>query len=102
VILEAVARGLPIVSTPIGSIGEIVETEVSGLLVPAGDVAALAAALVRIVTDFPLRCRLAAGSARRFGDQFDIDTYARAMLTIYDRAIATRNHRQPPRSHQLA
>ena len=87
-ILEALARGLPIVSTSVGAIAEIVADEVSGLLVPAGDVAALASALQRVITDFPLRCRLAAGSAQGFGDQFEIENYAHSMLAIYDGAIA--------------
>lgn len=45
VLLEALAAGLPIVSTPVGGIAEIIEHERSGLLVPAGDATALAAAI---------------------------------------------------------
>jgi glycosyltransferase involved in cell wall biosynthesis len=45
VVLEAMASGLPIVSTDVGGIGELVDGHQSGLLVPAGDMDAYVAAL---------------------------------------------------------
>ncbi|MGE3471691.1 MAG: glycosyltransferase family 4 protein [Vicinamibacterales bacterium] len=63
-VAEAVARGLPVVSTPTGAIPDLVD-ETSGVLVPVDDPAALAAALHRLVGDDEWRGRLAAGARAR-------------------------------------
>ncbi len=61
VVAEALASGLPVVSTPTGAIPDLVGAD-AGILVPAGDVNALAAALRRVMSDTALRARLAAGA----------------------------------------
>ena len=58
---EALARGLPIISTTAGAIPDTVPAE-AGLLVPPGDEAALTEALARVMTEPGLRERLAAGA----------------------------------------
>jgi glycosyltransferase involved in cell wall biosynthesis len=58
---EAMAHGLPIVATAAGAIPETVTRE-AGLLVPAGDVSALARALRRVIAEPALAARLAAGA----------------------------------------
>jgi len=58
---EALARGLPIVSTTAGAIPDTVPAN-AGLLVPSGDEAALTDALARVMTEPGLRERLAAGA----------------------------------------
>ena len=73
-VAEALARGLPVVSTDTGAIGDLVGPD-AGLLVPAGDAAALTRALSAVVIDGTLRARLAAGAAR-----------ARARLRSWDDA----------------
>lgn len=60
-VAEALARGLPIVSTRTGAIPEIVPDH-AGLLVPPGDLPALTAALTSVVGDVSLRRRLAEGA----------------------------------------
>jgi glycosyltransferase involved in cell wall biosynthesis len=62
-VAEALARGLPVVSTTTGAIADLVGDD-AGLLVPPGDTRALAGALARIVSDDSLRARLAAGARR--------------------------------------
>jgi glycosyltransferase involved in cell wall biosynthesis len=59
-VAEAIAHGLPVVSTPVGAIAEIAGD--GALLVPPRDVAALSAALAQVIADPRLRDRLAAGA----------------------------------------
>ncbi len=63
-VAEALSHGLPVVATAVGAVPRLVGTE-AGLLVPAGDGAALAATLRRVLDDAALRSRLAAGAVRR-------------------------------------
>lgn len=49
--MQAMACALPVISTPVGSIGEIVEHEVTGLLVAPRDAGALQLALARLAAD---------------------------------------------------
>jgi len=62
-VAEALAHGLPVVSTETGAIPDLVGSE-AGLLVPPGDIAALTSALARFMNDADLRERLAAGARR--------------------------------------
>jgi glycosyltransferase involved in cell wall biosynthesis len=62
-VAEALAHGLPVVSTTTGAIPDLVGAE-AGLLVPPGDIGALAGALARVMSDAGLRSRLADGAKR--------------------------------------
>lgn len=84
-VLEAMAYGLTIVATRVGSVDEAVEDGGSGLLVEPGDAAALAAALERVLADGDLRAALAAAARQRFEDQYDIAAYRGRLLEVYRR-----------------
>jgi len=62
VLLEAMARALPVVTSRTGGIPDIVHNEISGLLVPPANVAALQDAVVRLAQDDDLRRRLGEGA----------------------------------------
>jgi glycosyltransferase involved in cell wall biosynthesis len=77
-VAEALARGLPVVSTATGAIPDLVG-HAAGLLVPPGDVAALGTALSRIIGDAELRTRLANG-ARAIRDRLQVWDVAAAQM----------------------
>lgn len=66
-LLEAMAAGLPTVSTAVGGIPAVIAEPPAGLLVPSGDTAAFAAALDRLAGDPALRQKLGATARRRVG-----------------------------------
>jgi glycosyltransferase involved in cell wall biosynthesis len=76
------ACGLPVITTPVGGIGDIVVDGECGLLVPPGDGRALATALRRLLTDADLRARLGAAARRRAVTHFDARTNAIRLLDL--------------------
>jgi glycosyltransferase involved in cell wall biosynthesis len=82
-VLEGLSHGLAVITTPVGAHLEVIEPEVSGILVPPGDVAALADALVRVIEDESLRSRLARGARDRFLEGFDVRRYATRLELLH-------------------
>jgi glycosyltransferase involved in cell wall biosynthesis len=70
-LMEAMAAGVPVVSTRLSGIPELVRDGEGGLLVPERDPAALADAMARLATDASLAARLAAGARRIVERDFD-------------------------------
>jgi len=62
-VVEALAVGTPVISTDTGGVAEVLRDGINGLLVPSGDVDALAAAIRRYVGDPELQARLRAAAA---------------------------------------
>ncbi len=73
VILEAMAAALPVVSTPVSGIPEVLRHEDSGLVVPEADANAIADAVERLLDDPPLRRRLGASARAFVQSEFDLD-----------------------------
>ena len=71
-IMEAMAEGVPVVSTRVSGIPELVEHDASGLLVPEKNPAALADAIQRLVESAELRGRIGAAGAARVRARFDL------------------------------
>lgn len=90
VLLEAMAANLPIVATAVGGVPEIVENNETALLVPVNDPDAMAAALVRILSDQNLAERLTTNSAALAANQFTPEKYVRALVEIYGDIINAR------------
>lgn len=80
VLMEAMAAGRPVVTSRLSGIPELVEDGVSGLLVPPGDVEALAAAIRSLAADRCLQLRLGSAARSRVVDSFDQRTNARALV----------------------
>ena len=77
--IQALACGVPVVTTLSGSIAEFIENGVTGILVPEGDPPALAAALTRFLTDEKLRLGFAARARAEAVRRFDARTNIRAI-----------------------
>lgn len=70
-VLEAMAAGVPVVSTRVGAIPEMVEDGVTGILVDPGDEAALAGALGALLADEGRRRAMGDAARRRVYERFD-------------------------------
>lgn len=83
VIMEAMAAGLPVVSTPLGGIPEMVEHEINGELVAEHDPAAICAAMERLISN-PERARRMGDRGRQIArEKFSIETSARALQEVF-------------------
>jgi len=84
VIMEAMAAGLPVISTPLAGIPEMVEPGVNGELVPERDPAALSAAIERFISD-PRHARVFGNRGREIArEKFSIETSARQLLRLFE------------------
>jgi glycosyltransferase involved in cell wall biosynthesis len=87
VVAEALAHGVPVVSTPVGAIPDLVGDE-AGVLVPVGDARGLANTIAKVLDDADLRLRLRAGAAR-VRDRLDSwETASKRMADVLTR-VAT-------------
>jgi len=82
-LLEALACGLPVVSTPVVGVPEIVIDGQNGRLVPEGDVAALAAALKELLLSAELRERFGRAGRLRAEHCFDLRQNVRALRELF-------------------
>lgn len=91
VTLEYMASGVPVVATSVGAIPELLERkgeEPLGVVVPPGDPAAMAAALLELIRD-PERRRLMAGRARAAIERHhNLEGWTQAVVDVYRRALA--------------
>jgi len=87
-VLEAMAAGLPVVASAVGGVPELVENGVTGHLVPAGDVAALASALNDVLGDAARRRSLGDAGRQRAAEHFDLSVFQEAHLYLYLSTLA--------------
>ena len=85
-LMQAMACGLPVVSTPIGSITEAVENGVSGKIVPARDKEQLHQAIQALLLDPALRATLGEAARKKAVEKFGVDAMLDKMETIFIQA----------------
>ncbi|GIW39875.1 MAG: hypothetical protein KatS3mg076_0452 [Candidatus Binatia bacterium] len=93
VLLEAMALGKPVIATSAGGVVEFVRDGWTGLLVPPGDVEALAAALLRLAVEPELRSRLGHAAREEVRDRFRIENHVARMTELYEQIL--RGERRP-------
>lgn len=84
VLLEAMALKKAIVATAVGGINEIIEKDISGLLVNSGDALALAEACIKILNNNNTRNRLESGAFKRMEEEFSIEIQKKWIVKIYN------------------
>ncbi len=84
-LLEAMACGLPVVTTNIGGTAEVIRPTVDGLLVEPGDAPALAASLRQVLGDTTLAQRLGAEARRRVEDDYTAERSLARYAALYAR-----------------
>jgi glycosyltransferase involved in cell wall biosynthesis len=82
-IMEYMATGLPTIATDVGGSSELIEHEVTGLLVPAGNDAQLAAAIDRLLCDDGFAEKLGANARARAFSEFSVESQARRYEDFY-------------------
>ncbi len=86
-LLDLLAAGLPVVAEAVGQNVAVIQPEVSGRLVPAGDVAALAAALAELLGDLARRRALGQAARERVARDFSWSAQVLELESAYGRAL---------------
>ena len=83
VIVEAMAAGLPVISTPVGAIPEVVRDGIDGFLVPVGDTAALEDRLNSLVSNATLRIQMGESGRARVHALYAIEHVIQQLSDLY-------------------
>jgi glycosyltransferase involved in cell wall biosynthesis len=89
VLAEAMLLECPVLATDMGAVRDIIETEISGLIVPPGDAAALSAGIERLMRDTPLRDRLGRAGRERIIECFSTDTIVEQWEEFYGNVLSS-------------
>lgn len=95
VLVEAMAAGLPVVSTNISGIPELIEHGVSGLLVPQKDALALADAIAALFAAPELRLRLGQAARAKVCQEFDAEANVRTLQQLFLACLKVHTESQP-------
>lgn len=87
-VIDAMSLGVPPIAFAVGGLPELIEHERSGLLVPAGNVAAFASAIDRVMANREFRRSLAAAGPARAAN-FGVDQMVRGTQKVYDEILRT-------------
>jgi alpha-maltose-1-phosphate synthase len=89
-LIEAMACGTPVISTPVGAIPELLDEGRRGLLVAPGDPRALRTAIWRLLDDEALRAQLAARALAAVAERFDARIQGRKLADVMRETLAAR------------
>ena len=83
VLMEAMSMGLPVISTTVAGIPELIRNEQDGLLVAPSDPGLLANAIERLMEDADLRARLSMSARERIADQYNLQVNVARLAGIF-------------------
>ena len=82
-LIEAMAMKLPVISTEITGIPEIVDNEVNGILIPPNDIKALTASIERLINQPELRKKFAEKAREKVEQRFDINKNINSYVNLF-------------------
>jgi glycosyltransferase involved in cell wall biosynthesis len=88
-VLEAMAAGLPVISTAVGGVPELVQHGATGLLVPAGDACSLAEAIAQLGCDPARRAAMGNTARQTARERFDVRVMSLAYTTLYQQLLCS-------------
>lgn len=86
--LQAMARGVPVVTTDVGNISQVVQNGQNGILVPPADPAAIARAITALLKDAHQTRKIAAAGQQMVQDRYPLRNMLSDMLVVYRDAVA--------------
>jgi glycosyltransferase involved in cell wall biosynthesis len=89
-VIEAMAHGLPIITTTVGGLPDLLTSD-TGILVPPGDGTALAEAMQRLASDCELRTRMGRAARQRYLELFAPDAVLPMLVDTYARVMGVRS-----------
>lgn len=94
VLLEAMAAGLPVVTTPAGDSPLIVENEVTGYVVPHEDVDMMARRMIELARDPEVRTRMGRAGQQRVRRQYSLESLLEHVISAYREVAEQKGHRR--------
>lgn len=89
-ILEAMSYSLPVISTNVGGIPQLVETGVEGVLVNAGDIEALASAILTLAKDERARLQMGQNAFRKVEAKYKVENVISKLQDVYGQLLQAR------------
>lgn len=86
-LLEAQVLGVPVVATKVGGIPEVVKDGISGILVPPQDSKAMAGALISLLSDKRLRCKMSQEAKKWADEKFSAKVMVEKISNLYEELI---------------
>ena len=99
-VLEAMAAGCPVIAASVGGLPDVIRDGVNGLLIPAGDTQALAAAIRRLVDDPSFARKLGAAARATIAARFTTETMLERLGEVYE-ALGVKTGDAPNRGQTL-
>jgi glycosyltransferase involved in cell wall biosynthesis/SAM-dependent methyltransferase len=90
VLLEAMASGCAVIGSAVAGLPDVIHSERNGLLCPPGDATALAAGILRLLSDAPTRQRLGRQARQDMSASYDWSVIAGRVAALYERALGGR------------
>lgn len=87
VLMEAMLCGVPVISTQISGIPELVINNISGLVVMPGNAAELSEAIIQIMESPDVQQRLVSGGKQRVNDEFLLDQNVSKLISLFEKAV---------------